>query len=252
MKPFLFVLLFALAPEAHALRVMIDPGHGGVDTGAVRGSLREADLVLKVATKLRDLLAKETDSSVVLTREDDRAVSLPDRMKKADEAAADLFVSLHANATPDGKARGVELFFQNSLPADEDALFLANLENQSLKTEDDSIAEVSRKGDVAAIVADLHRQSRILSSLRFSQTLAETVKPAAGAHVTIKQAPLFVVSKAKMPSVLVEIGFITHSGEAKRLASDEYQNELAAELKNAILRYRAQMIDPAPRVPSAN
>lgn len=247
----IFLALFFFSSSAFPMKVMIDPGHGGVDTGAVRGTIRESDLVLKVATKLRDLLVDDAQMEVVLTRDSDRAVALPERLRKAEDAGADLFVSLHANATPDGRAKGIELFFQNSLPADEDALYLANLENQSERTEDDSIADVSRKNDVAAIVSDLNRQSRILSSLRFSQVLSTTLRPATDAHVTIKQAPLFVVSKAKMPSVLVEIGFITHASEAKRLESEAYQNDLAARLKDAIVRYQARMTDPSPRVPAA-
>lgn len=243
MRFWILISILCFSSGAGAFRVVIDPGHGGIDAGAVRGSLRESDIVLKVATRLRDLLERESGTRATLTRETDRAVSLPERIQRADEAGADLFVSLHANASPEGKAKGIELFFQNTLAPDEDALFLANLENQAAAAEDESIADISRKGDVAAIVADLHRQSRILSSLGFSRILGRSMG-STGAHVAIKQAPLYVVSKTKMPSVLVELGFLSHKGEAKKLATADYQDLLAGNLKEAILRYRQKMHRP--------
>ncbi|MBX2987251.1 MAG: N-acetylmuramoyl-L-alanine amidase [Bdellovibrionaceae bacterium] len=238
----LSALLFALLAErAQAFHVMIDPGHGGVDTGAVHAQLKEADLVLDLAFRLRDLLQKEPGLRVSLTRDQDHPLTLPERVKKADEQKADLLVSLHANAAPDSKARGLEFFFQNSLPPDEDALYLANLENQSVSgREGQSPGEISRRGDVAAIVEDLHRQSRMLSSLNFSEILAKQWKGEKGKAPSIKQAPFVVVSQASMPSVLVEVGFLTHPAEAKKLATLSYRDDLARKIRDALVDYRSR------------
>lgn len=244
MRTVFAAIVFLAVLPASAFHVMIDPGHGGVDTGAVHGGLKESDLVLRVAKKLRERLAGVPGIEVSLTRAADLALSLPERVRKSDTAGADLFISLHANSAPDEKARGLEFFFQNSLPADEDAQFLAKVENQS-HGETDAAVDDSRAGDVNMIVEDLHRQSRQLASLNFSRALARRWS-VDGKAPAIKQAPLYVVSRARTPSVLVEIGFLTHPTESRKLATDSYQNELADRLRDAVVDYRAQVAAPTP------
>lgn len=237
----LAALLF-LSQPALALHIMLDPGHGGVDTGAVHGSAREAELVLKVAQKLQTLLEKDTNFKVSITRTLDKNISLQGRVKMAEEAKADLFVSLHANAASDQRAKGVEFFFQNNLPPDEDSLYLANQENQMLAQHRDSSDELSKKGDVNAIVEDLQRQNRLQSSLRLTQTLTRVWGQDSGAaQATIKQAPFYVISKTSMPSVLIEIGFLTNPREAKQLLSNDYQSNLAQKIYTALLSYKEKM-----------
>jgi N-acetylmuramoyl-L-alanine amidase len=231
-------IAFLTTHAAHSFHVMIDPGHGGVDTGAVHSGLKESGLVLDVALRLQQLLKQEPSVQVSLTREDDRPLTLPERVRKAESQRADLLISLHANAAPDPKAKGLEFFFQNSLPADEDALFLANLENQSLAGSEEGAQSNSRRGDVAAIVEDLRRHSRIQSSLKFSEILNRGWSVEKGRGPAIKQAPLYVVSRSSMPSVLVELGFLTHPSESKRLAAGAYRDELARKIKNAVIEYR--------------
>lgn len=237
MKAVLLFLALFPATNALAFKVTVDPGHGGIDGGAVRAGLREADLVLKVALRLKERLQSEPGLEIHMTRESDQALTLEERVKLAETEGSDLFISLHANAAPDERARGLEFFFQNSLPPDEDALFLANLENQSQNLSEDIDVDPTRRGDVAAIVEDLHRQSRILSSLDFTRRLSDAWKDQKRPPA-IKQAPFHVVSKTKMPSVLVEIGFLTHPSESKRLKTATYQDEIADRLKEAILEHR--------------
>ena len=226
---------------------MLDPGHGGVDTGAVHSNIKEADLVLKVANKLKTLLETDPSFNVTMTRTQDKALSLPERVKYAETVKADLFVSLHANAASDQRARGVEFFFQNNLPPDEESLYLASQENQALLhtrevTEGGSSAELSKKGDIAAIIEDLHRQSRITSSLRLTQTLTSVWEnDTAASQATIKQAPFYVISKTSMPSVLIEVGFLTNPREAKRLVSTDYQKDLAQKIYKALLSYKEKV-----------
>ncbi|MBX3040742.1 MAG: N-acetylmuramoyl-L-alanine amidase [Bdellovibrionaceae bacterium] len=245
---FLLSLLLSLAgtPSAWALHILIDPGHGGIDQGAVHSRLKEAEVVLDVSKRLQNLLSAESGVRVSMTRTQDKALSLPQRTKMADQLRADLMVSLHANAAPDPRAQGVELFFQNSLPPDEDALYLANLENQEFEEDSAHVgADSSRRGDVNAIVSDLHRQHRLRSSLRLSELMSKSWKDRESRKgPSIKQAPLYVVSRTNMPSVLVELGFLTNPTEARRLALPSYRQELAERLRDAILAYRIKMGNP--------
>lgn len=243
----LMTLLLTGSLPASALHIVLDPGHGGVDTGAVHGPAKEADLVLKIAQQLKVLLDQDKQFKVTLTRIHDKNLSLPSRVQLAEQAKADLFVSLHANAASDQRAKGVEFFFQNNLPPDEESLFLASQENQMVLNSQElhdisGGEELSKKGDVAAILEDLHRQNRMNQSLRLTQTLTRvwnTEEMAAPA--TIKQAPFYVISKTSMPSVLIEIGFLTNPREAKKLLSSKYQNSLAQKIYSALVAYKEKM-----------
>ncbi|QLY26548.1 N-acetylmuramoyl-L-alanine amidase [Bdellovibrio sp. KM01] len=234
-------------PALASFHIVVDPGHGGVDKGAVYNSIREAELVLTVAQKLQTLLSKDPNFTVTMTREKDRAISLPERVKTAEKANADLYVSLHANAALDQRARGVEFFFQNNMPSDEDSLFLANQENQAIMNARDlhTISggdELSKKGDIAAIVEDLRRQNRMFSSLRLTKALTTIWENDENAmRATIKQAPFYVISKTSMPAVLIEIGFISNPREAKRLQQKDYQKDLAEKIYNALVSYKEKM-----------
>lgn len=247
-RSFLISSLFVVtASPALALHIMLDPGHGGVDTGAVYSGAKEADLVLKVAHSVKALLEKDPSFQVSITRTNDRMLSLQERVHMAENKKADLFVSLHANAATDQRARGVEFFFQNNLPPDEESLFLASQENQAMIASQESHEtsggdEVSKKGDVAAILEDLNRQNRMLSSLRFTQTLTNVWgADAKAAQSTIKQAPFYVISKTTMPSVLIEIGFLSNPREVKKLLNKEYQSDLAQKIYKALVSYKEKV-----------
>lgn len=247
LKILLLSTLFSWSLPASALHILLDPGHGGVDTGAVRGPAKEADLVLKVAQQLKKILESDPQFKVTITRTTDKNISLPQRVELAEKVKADLFVSLHANAADDQRAKGVEFFFQNNLPPDEESLFLASQENQMIinSKELHEISggdDLSKKGDVAAIVEDLQRQNRMHQSLRLTQTLARIWgTDANAAPTTIKQAPFYVVSKTSMPSVLIEIGFLTNPREAKKLLSADYQSSLAQKIYSALVSYKEKM-----------
>lgn len=229
--------------QSFALHVLLDPGHGGVDQGAVHGRLKEAEVVLDIAQRLERLLKSEPGLQVSMTREDNTHVALAERTRQAERLRADLLVSLHANAAPDARARGVELFFQNSLPPDENALYLANLENQLVSDEG---SDENASGDVAAILEDLKRQDRLKSSLHLSKTMSRHWQSSSTnkERVSIKQAPLFVVSRAKVPSVLVEVGFLTNPQEARQLASPAHRQRLAESLRDALIDYKATLARP--------
>lgn len=242
------------ATKGMAFHIMLDPGHGGVDTGAVYGKAIEADLVLKVAQRLQSLLEANELFKVTLTRNNNQNLGLPARVKMAENANVDLFVSLHANAANDQRAKGVEFFFQNNLPADEESLFLANQENQMAANAKElhlisGGEDLSKKGDVTAIVEDLRRQNRMNSSLKFSQTLSTIWhKDTQSAQTTIKQAPFYVISKTSMPSVLIELGFLTNPHESKKLLKADYQKELAQKIYAALIAYRKNLDKPSNQI----
>lgn len=231
--------------SAWAFHVVIDPGHGGLDRGAVHGVLQESEIVLDVSHRLHRLLSEEPGFKVTLTRIDDRPLSLAERINIAHRQGADLLISLHANAAPDPRAKGIELFFQNSLPADEEALYLANLENQQASMLDSNLSTDLNKSDVGAIVSDLHRSHRLRASLRLTQTMSDSwTQNPKDKKPSIKQAPLFVVSQSKIPSVLVEIGFLTNPTEARQLAKTSYRQSIAENIRRSLVSYRARMSPP--------
>lgn len=223
---------FALIPSnARAFKVVIDPGHGGSDHGAVRQSVRESEVVLKLAHRVKKSFANHPAISVEMTRQTDHLLSLKDRVQKTDALKADLFISLHANVEPTQQARGIEIFFQNNLPPDEEALYLAHLENQEMSDETETEGGLSKQGDLKAIVDDLHRQANILSSLRVSQNIEKRLPEV---HMQIKQAPFYVLSKSRTPSILMEIGFMSNPIELKKMQSEEYQEKLVRVLRDTI------------------
>lgn len=236
-----FILAIFFTSLSFALNVVIDPGHGGVDKGAVRGNLKEAEVVLQVSKLLEDLIRKDPTMRASMTRERDETLSLQDRVTHAQKADADLLVSIHANASTDSRAKGIEFYFQNQLPPDEETLLYASQENQLLKEEAESDGELSpsQNADLKLIVEDLRQQTRIRRSYQFAQSLiGHWPESVSSRNQVLRQAPFFMVSKGKMPSVLIEIGFISNPKEAKKLASGEFQQEIAEKIYQGIKSYR--------------
>ncbi len=230
--------LFAicLSSSAFAAKIVVDPGHGGVDDGAVRGKLREADIALKISNELAAEL-RTKNHEVVLTRHSDKAVSLKARTDIAEKEKADLFISIHANASEDVRAKGVEFYFQNQLPPDEEAMFLASKENQAITQE---LHNENGDSDVAQILADLQRNYKLQSSFEFSKMLAETWSiDGTKRSRMIRQAPFYVISQTTMPSVLVEVGFVSHKAEGHMLSTQLHQREIALQIAKAVDEFAA-------------
>ena len=242
---FFFFASAQAAPKP--LHVMIDPGHGGHDTGAVKGSLRESVIALKVSQQLADLLRKDPRFKVSMTRTSDQRVSLEKRTELAHEKKADVFVSIHLNSNKDPRARGTEIYFQNQVPADEEALFLASRENEEEGGQASAVAREAPKGealsprtDLKNILDDLRRNHRITASSDLSKQLIETwsVQPKSK-H--IRQAPFYVVSEINIPSILVELGFLTHPQEGPQLGQAAYQAQLARNLYSGLVKYKERV-----------
>lgn len=245
MYRFVSILVFIFyIPPAFAFHIVVDPGHGGTDNGAIYFGKREADITLQVAQELTQLIQQNDHFQVSLTRSNDQQLSLEQRVEFATQKNADLFVSIHANAANTSKAKGTQVYFQNSLPPDEDALFLANVENQNVikeKRQNNTQNEPSKKADLHSIVEDLQRQSRLHFSFRLAQKLAKTWK----SENSIKQAPFYVITKNQMPAVLIEMGFLSNPQEAKKLSLPDYQKDIAKKIYTAILQYK-ESVDKSP------
>jgi len=213
-------------------RVVIDPGHGGKDPGCYYGGIKEKDIVLRVAKILGKKL-KNLGYEVYLTRSTDRFLSLERRTAIANMKKADLFISLHVNAHRSKRVRGLETYFLN-MATDERAMLVAARENA-----------VSQKNisDLQAILNDLmlntkiHESSRLAHSIHKGMVYNLKKRYKYVNNLGVKQAPFYVLIGAQMPSVLIEIGFITNSTERKRLTNSKYQALLASGICAGIKRY---------------
>jgi len=222
-------------------KIIIDPGHGGKDPGAMAFGLKEKDIVLKVAQKVKKLLKKKYNYEVSLTRKTDIFIPLEERTALANTAGADLFVSIHVNAHPNKATKGIETFYLN-LATNGEAMRVAARENA---TSTHNISEMQH------ILSDLMQNSKILESSRLARFVQSNI--ISGLRKDnyqvkdhgVKKAPFYVLIGAQMPAVLVEISFITNPMEAKRLRKDSFLNEIANQITAGISAYANQHVTAA-------
>jgi N-acetylmuramoyl-L-alanine amidase len=216
-------------------KIVIDPGHGGKDYGApgyYKGS-HEKYVVMEVAKKLARKIENEFGYEVVLTRDRDKYLTLEKRTDLANNNRADLFISLHTNAARNKNAYGIETYFLN-LATDENSISVAARENAT------STKNIS---DLQTILNDLMRDAKINESSRLASYIQAEMSGSLKNKVSyikdrgVKQAPFYVLLGAKMPAVLVEMGFISNPRECKRLNSDVYQEEVCNGIMNGIRKY---------------
>ena len=235
-----FVLLLDLpaAAEPQApLVVVLDPGHGGRwphDGAHGRRGLHEKVIALRVAQKTKELLEGQ-GATVILTRDTDDDVPLADRVRIANEAGADVFVSIHCNAMEkheDRKVtRGVETYFLSPDPTDAEAKMLAQLENGG----PEAVPLPKANDAVMGILNDLalgqaRNDSAALAQIVQLHMVRGTRAPSRG----VRQAPFLVLSGTRMPSALVEIGFISHPREGRMLGGATYQRKVASALAEGV------------------
>jgi N-acetylmuramoyl-L-alanine amidase len=216
---------------------VIDPGHGGRDTGAIGPTnVREKDVVLAIAHRLARRLRAD-GFEVVLTRDDDRYLTLDRRTAIANESEGDLLVSIHANAHPRRDRRGVETYVLD-LAHDRYAKRIAARENGAL--EDDEPLEVRR------ILADLDAKASAGPSRRLAEAvqreLTGTIRSRFGEvrDLGVKSALFYVLLGVRMPAVLVETSFLSNRVEERRLASPRFQDDVAAGVARAVGAYAAE------------
>ena len=218
--------------------IMIDPGHGGEDPGAIgRKGTFEKDVTLALALKLKTLLEKQPNIRALLTRDADYYVSLGDRVQKARRASADLFVSIHADAFIKPHARGSSVFALSAHGATSTAAtWLAQRENRA-----DLIGGVKVNLNdqyLARTLFDLTQTATINDSLKWGQTMLNAIAHVNKLHKPrVEQAGFAVLKAPDIPSVLIETAFISNPEEEKRLTNPHYQYKFAQALANGIQRY---------------
>jgi N-acetylmuramoyl-L-alanine amidase len=216
-------------------RVVLDPGHGGHDTGTIsKGGLREKDVVLDVAKRLAVLIEERMGSEVVLTRDDDRFVPLEDRTAIANRHKADLFLSIHANSSAYRNVAGVETFYLNFSSSKSD-LEVAARENASSSRSVHDLSDLVKK----IALNDKLDESREFAA-RLQSAGYELAVKSHGKSIRnrgVKKAPFVVLIGAEMPSVLVEIGFMTNAREEALFRRSEHRDEIAEALFNGLSRY---------------
>ncbi len=217
-------------------RIVIDPGHGGKDYGApghLKG-VHEKHIVLQIARRLADRIKKDLHCEVLLTRSTDHYLTLEERTAFANTKNADLFVSIHTNASRNNRAYGISTYFLN-LADDDEAKRVAAMENAT---------STNNISDLEKILFSLMHYSKINESSR----LAATVQDSLTAHLDrkgysrikskgVKQAPFYVLLGARMPSILVETSFISNPRECKRLLDPKYQERLCEGIVAGLKKY---------------
>lgn len=231
--------------------VVIDPGHGGHDPGAIGPTgLQEKDVVLDIALKLKNILSKDPSLEVHLTRDRDIFIPLEERTAIARKKEADLFVSIHANASPNRAARGVETYLLN-WTNDEEAMRVAARENYiSMKRMKERMA--AYKSDVERILNDLSRDYKREESLKLAHLVQNSIITDIGKrykriNLGVKQALFYVLVGASMPSILVEVSFISNPEEERLLSQEAYRATIAESIAKGINTYFSQEL-PVQRV----
>ena len=216
-------------------RIVLDPGHGGKDPGAIANGIKEKDVVLAIAKSLQPILAKELGCEVFLTRTDDQFLTLEERTAIANTKEADLFVSLHVNAHPSDKVRGFETYFLN-LTTNAEAMRVAARENAT---------STHQMSDLQDILSDILKNSKIAESSRLAKQVHEAMMSGLTAqkdfgkikNLGVKQAPFYVLLGAQMPAILIEIAFISNKEDAGNLSSPLFITALSEHISVGIKSY---------------
>jgi N-acetylmuramoyl-L-alanine amidase len=215
--------------------VVIDPGHGGIDNGTQAGGESEKNLVLGFALALRDRVEKAGKYRVVMTRTDDTFIPLADRVRIARNQSAALFVSIHADALPrrEGDAQGATIYTLSEKASDAEAERLAELENKA-----DAIGGVNlteEPTDVADILIDLAQRETRTFSNRFARLLKNEMKTTVRMHKhPLKSAGFRVLKAPDVPSVLIELGYVSNKSDLEHLVSDHWRSKTVGSVAQAI------------------
>ncbi|MBR0796814.1 N-acetylmuramoyl-L-alanine amidase [Bradyrhizobium jicamae] len=230
------------ASDARPL-IVIDPGHGGIDNGTQSGSEMEKNLVLAFGLALRDRIEKSGKYRVVMTRTDDTFIPLNDRVKVARTQSAALFVSIHADALPrrEGDAQGATIYTLSDKASDAEAERLAETENKA-----DAIGGVNltdEPTEVADILIDLAQRETKTFSNRFAHLLMTEMKTSVRMHKNpLKSAGFRVLKAPDVPSVLVELGYVSNKGDLEHLVSENWRSKTVGSMAQAIDTYFAKRL----------
>lgn len=217
-----------------AIRIFIDAGHGGKDDGAQGFGVSEASLSLLLTKRVQHLLLlaskyRNAPMEIMLSRSGDETLTLRDRYRAANTWEADVFVSVHANASPSPKTNGFEVYFLSTEATDETTQRLVSKENGG---------ETRKESMVTQILADTKNAFHIRESSGFAESvfnaMSRTIRPNVRA---VRQGPFTVLAGTDMPAVLIEVGYLTHPVESKLLTKETYLNRLAGAISSGIIEY---------------
>ncbi|HEX38062.1 MAG TPA: N-acetylmuramoyl-L-alanine amidase [Candidatus Cloacimonetes bacterium] len=218
--------------------IVLDPGHGGKDSGAVgrHFGTYEKDIVLKITKKVKALLEQNLDVKVLLTRSDDRFVSLGDRTEFANEQHADIFVSIHCNAAYNTKANGSEVYYLSTAQTHE-ARAVEAMENEVIKFEDPE--SIKRYKDLDFILYDMRQTEYLNESSELSDMCQKELTRNLGTKDNgVRQANFYVLRGAFMPAILVEVAYLSNKNEEKKLRTDDFQNRAAKAIYVSLKQFK--------------
>ncbi|MBO6883176.1 MAG: N-acetylmuramoyl-L-alanine amidase [Marivita sp.] len=224
--------------DPNRVRIVLDPGHGGIDPGAERDGITEANLMLTFGRELQDVLRRAGGFDVILTRDGDYFVSLEARVALARDAGADLFISLHADALAEGEARGAAIYVLSEDASDAASAALAERHNR-----DDLLAglDLSQSDDrVANVLMSLARLDNAPRSEALAKHMLEGIRNAVGrVHKRpLRSAGFSVLKAADIPSVLLEVGFLSTEEDLKNLSDPIWRQGMAAGIRDGIIAWR--------------
>ncbi|MET0403807.1 MAG: N-acetylmuramoyl-L-alanine amidase [Cystobacter sp.] len=230
----LFVPLASRAAERPA-RIVVDPGHGGAKDGASSPSgVLEKDISLQIAQRVREHLEKDLGAEVLMTRDEDVSLPLPERVDFSNKQRPDLFLSIHCNAMPTKRTRarvqGLETYFLSASASNATARAAADRENAEAPT-----TRVARGDTLAFILDDLARTETHQDSSRLAYAIHSRLIAASGASDRgVLQAPFYVLNGVDAPAVLIEVGYLSHPEEGTRLGRADYQEKLAGAITSGV------------------
>lgn len=224
--------------DPNRVRIVLDPGHGGIDPGAERDGITEANLMLTFGRELQDVLRRAGGFDVILTRDGDYFVSLEARVAAARNAGADLFISLHADALAEGEARGAAVYVLSDDASDAASAALAERHNR-----DDLLAglDLSQSDDrVANVLMSLARLENAPRSEALAKHMLDGIRNAVGrVHKRpLRSAGFSVLKAADIPSVLLEVGFLSTEEDLKNLSDPIWRQGMAAGIRDGIIAWR--------------
>lgn len=236
-------------PAAEGKTVVIDPGHGGAEEGAAGpGGLLEKEAMLALARTVKEVLTRR-GYKVVLTRESDATIALEERAAAANAASADVFLSLHGNASKSPAAHGTEVYYLSLDASDRAAAALAESENRAQEAGPPSAEANAAMRDLDLILWDLAQNQHLAASERLAEIVQEDFNRLLGITTRgVKQAPFKVLIGVNAPAVLVEVAFISNPDEEKKLGSEEFRRQTAETLAGSLEAFfrRADRIGPGP------
>ena len=226
----------AVKPAHKKMRIMVDPGHGGKDPGAVRSRYYEKNWNLDVSKELVRLL-KKGGFEVKMTREDDSFTSLSGRSKASNNFKADLFVSIHANASKNRRAHGFQVYFRSEKATDEEAEEVAALENEAMQYEEVHYNFVDALLQSLAKNEYINESSKVAGYVRNAVYKQPGIGIAVSQNSSVRQANFYVLKGVQSPAILVEMGYMSYPKDRDRLANATVRKRMAQGIYNGIYNY---------------